>query len=175
MHATVILHMVAQLERFAAELALERPVAGVHRQVRDQRRHVRKAFTTELAQHHVARVAGTVRRHRVAADAAQAAQAAQATGAAHSAHRCGRCGRRGRRKLNVHGGRSVRLPETVQAERLRRRAAAAAASARAGNAAAKVQVVRGLAVLERIQRVRQNVARQFALVRKRGAAVYALE
>lgn len=58
MHPTVVLHVVPQLERLAAELALERPVTGVHRQVRYQRRHVRKAFTTELAQHHVALIGG---------------------------------------------------------------------------------------------------------------------
>jgi len=34
-HATVILHVVPELERFAAELALERPVAGVRGQVAD--------------------------------------------------------------------------------------------------------------------------------------------
>lgn len=58
MHPTVVLHVVPQLERLAAELALERPVAGVHRQVRYQRRHVRKAFPTELTQHHVALIGG---------------------------------------------------------------------------------------------------------------------
>jgi len=31
MHATVVLHMMAQLERLTAELALERPVAGMRR------------------------------------------------------------------------------------------------------------------------------------------------
>lgn len=55
-HPTVVLHMVPQLERFAAELALERPVTGVHGQVRDQRRHVRKALAAELTQHHAALV-----------------------------------------------------------------------------------------------------------------------
>lgn len=59
-HPTVVLHVVPQLERLAAELALERPVTGVHGQVRDQRRHVREALAAELTQHHVALVrAGT--------------------------------------------------------------------------------------------------------------------
>lgn len=47
-HPTVVLHVMPQFERFAAELALERPVTGVHGQVRDQRRHVREALAAEL-------------------------------------------------------------------------------------------------------------------------------
>lgn len=176
-HATVVFHMVSQLERLAAELALKRPIAGVHRQMRDQRRHVRKAFATELAQHHVARIVGrTVRRHRAeAAAAAHAGQAAQ-SGRTEAAHRGGRRGHRGG-KLNVQRRRPIVTAQTVHAERLRRRAATgAAAGARTGTAdARKVHVALRLAVLERAQRVRQNVSRQFALVRKRGAAVYALE
>jgi hypothetical protein len=53
-HATVILHVVPQLEGLSAELALEGPVAGVHRQVRDERGDVGEALTTEFAQHHAA-------------------------------------------------------------------------------------------------------------------------
>lgn len=49
-HATVVLHVMPQLERFTAELALKRPVAGVRGQVAHQRGHVRKRFAAKLAQ-----------------------------------------------------------------------------------------------------------------------------
>jgi len=39
-----------QLERFTAELALERPVAGMRGQVAHQRGHVRKRFAAKLTQ-----------------------------------------------------------------------------------------------------------------------------
>lgn len=49
-HATVVFHVVSQLERFAAELALEWPVASVRGQVAHQGGHVRERFAAKLTE-----------------------------------------------------------------------------------------------------------------------------
>lgn len=56
-HSTMVFHVVTQLESFATELALERPVPRMHWQMRDERAHVRKGFAAELAQHYSTAVA----------------------------------------------------------------------------------------------------------------------
>lgn len=53
----MILHVVTQFKGLSAELALERSIAGVHRKVRDKRRHIRKALSAKLAQHNSAGIA----------------------------------------------------------------------------------------------------------------------
>lgn len=113
-----------QLERLPAELALERPVAGVHGQVRDEGRHVREALAAELAQDHVAGLHG--------ADVQVE-----------------------RRVLgrHAHVGRLAELADQRQPQR---------------------PAHESVTVLQRVERVRrQNVPRQFALVRERRPAMYA--
>lgn len=63
-NTTVILHVVTQFKGLSAELAFEWSVAGVHRKVRDERRHIREALSTKLTQHYSASVArvGVARR-----------------------------------------------------------------------------------------------------------------
>lgn len=56
MDSTMVLHVMSQFKRFTAKLALERSIARMCGQVSDQRGHVRKRFTTKLAQHHTARL-----------------------------------------------------------------------------------------------------------------------
>lgn len=123
-NSAVILHMMPQLERLPTELALERAVARVDRQVRDQRRHVREALAAELAQHHVPGLHGAdvqVERRLL-----------------------------GRR---AHVGRLAELADQRQPHR---------------------PAHQRVAVLQRVERVRrQNVPRQFALVRERRPAMYA--
>lgn len=46
----MVLHVVSQFERFATELALERPVARMHGQMCDERTNVRKRFATEFTE-----------------------------------------------------------------------------------------------------------------------------
>jgi hypothetical protein len=50
MNATVILHVMAEFERLAAELALEGAIARVGREVPDQRTHVGESLPAKLAQ-----------------------------------------------------------------------------------------------------------------------------
>lgn len=50
-YPAVVLHVVAQFERLAAKLALERAVARVRRQVSNQTANVRKGLAAKFAQH----------------------------------------------------------------------------------------------------------------------------
>lgn len=132
MDTTVVLHVMSQFKRFPAKLALERSIARMGGQVSDQRGHVRKRFTTKLAQHHTARLRG--------------------------------------RFFHVHGSRFgsqqiVRIgrflsalfwPTSGRLRQIQRRYSAL------------------FPILERLQRVTENVPGQFALVGERGAAVHAL-
>lgn len=120
--AAVVLHVMAQLEGLAAELALEGAVARVHGQMRDERWHVREALAAELAQHHVARLHG----HEVHIQWMVV----------------------GWRQGGQVGGFGQRQGRQSTAQH-------------------------GLAILEGLQGMRQDVARQFALVREPGPAVHA--
>lgn len=126
----MVFHMMAQFEGFPAELALERPVAGVDGQMRDQRRHVREALAAELAQHHIA---GFELRQ---------VEVERLVG--------GRSAVRGRRRRG-RGRRVEQRPQRGQGQGPAQR----------------------LPVLEGLERVRQDVPGQLALVRETGAAVHA--
>lgn len=173
-HPAVVLHVVPELEGLAAELALEGPVTGVGRQVAYQRAHVREALAAELAQHHPG--AGLAR-----APAAAAARGRvhgrgggelEVHGLDHEARDPG-CGGRGGREtgpgsvvagLGCGRGREVQV---TSGHRCRR------GWLQAQLLGLELQVGRLLAVLEGLEAVRQDVARQLALVEERGAAVHA--
>lgn len=63
-HATVVLHVMPQLERFTAELALEGSITSVDRQMRDERADVREGFAAELAEDDARSVGGELQFHR---------------------------------------------------------------------------------------------------------------
>lgn len=193
MHSAVVLHVVPQLERLAAELALERPVARVHRQVRDQRRHVREALAAELAQHHA--VAALVGAEPAGTTAAAAPAARERIDAAHRAEaEAARLGREHGRQLQL-GHRFRRIEHLLERRPAPHPAAPMVAVVgrrqlgrrrRLGllggerhlrqlvpQGEVRMEQVRRLPELERLERVGEDVAGQLVLVVKRHATVHA--
>lgn len=147
-HPAVVLHVVAQLEGLAAELALEGPVAGVGGQVAYERAHVGEALAAELAE---------------------------------DDPRAGRVGGRTRgRELEVHGldheARGVTVVSGLGGGRGGQvKVSGRNRGCRRGLEAQLLGLEQGrlLPVLERLEAVREDVARQLALVEERGTAVHA--
>lgn len=125
----MVLHVVTQLERLAAEFALERSVAGMGRQMCYQASNVREGFAAELAEDDTGGWIGVGR------------------------------------ELEVHRLDRTRSGVVGLARQMHTRLEA--------QLRLQLQMGRLLAVLERLEAVREDVPRQLALVEERGTAVHA--
>lgn len=128
----------------------------------DQRRYIRKAFTTKFTQNYTALIVIGGRR------AGRRVGAAHAAAAGRRLHGSGRCSRSRCRKIKILQGSIVRRIERVQQARPRPKV-------RIVRKAGQLQCEARLAKLERFQRMRQNVPGEFALMRKARPTVHTMK